>query len=217
MHGAAVPELVPTSSFRSLSLAGRETVYQEGTAAGPLFEIAVGSVGLLKSLGGSNRQIVELLGPGDVFGFTTIGRHQTTAQAFERTELIVYEADLLRQVPALQLAIVTRMGSQVCVLHEMSLTLGRKSARERVATFLLMMLERFPVGPAARRNDPPTIRLFLTRRETADFLGLRLETVSREFSYLSRRGVLSCGHGGSIRVNRVSSLRRLSGDGAGDA
>jgi CRP-like cAMP-binding protein len=213
---AALHPIIQNTGFRSLSFAARDTVYDEETEAGPLFRLIFGSIGLSKLLADGRRQIVELLGPGDVFGFTTNGLHETTAQALGNAEVAVYEKHLLRMSPVLHIAMLERLGSQVCNMHALSLALGRKSARERVATFLLILAERFSVSAAAGQNTA-TVGLCLRRQETADLLGLSLETVSREFTSLRRLGVLSYDHRGAVCINRLSSLRRLSGDSACDA
>lgn len=213
MQSAEVHSIVPTSGCRSLSLAAHDEVYIEDTEASSLFSIVFGCIGLTRFLTDGSRQIVELLGPGDVFGFTTTTLHETTARALDHTRLIMYAQEQLQIEPVMQIAMLEHMSAQICNMHALSLALGRKTARERVATFLLMMAERFSVGSAAEPNTA-TVGLSLSRQETADLLGLSQETVSREISCLRRFGVLSYSHRGPIRINRLSSLRRLSGDGA---
>jgi CRP-like cAMP-binding protein len=213
MQSAEVHSIVPTSGRRSLSLAAHDEVYMEDTEAGSLFSIVFGCIGLSKLCSDGRRQIVELLGPGDVFGFTMTTLHETTAIALDHTRLIMYAREQLQMEPVIRISMLEHMSAQICSMHALSLALGRKTARERVATFLLMMAERFSIGSAAEPNTA-TVGLSLSRQETADLLGLSQETISREFSCLRRFGVLSYSHGGPIRINRLSSLRRLSGDGA---
>ena len=77
--------------------------------------------------------------------------------------------------------------------------LGRKTAQERLASFLLQLLQRCGHADA----DRPQFDLFMTRTDIADHLGLTLETVSRGLHQLKRRGVIAL-----PTVNRVVVLDR---------
>ncbi len=69
------------------------------------------------------------------------------------------------------------------------LALGRKTSRERLATFLSFLLSRGVAGPVTL-DSQPRISLPLSRNEIANFLGLTLETVSRQFSALKKAGII---------------------------
>jgi CRP/FNR family transcriptional regulator len=70
--------------------------------------------------------------------------------------------------------------------------LGRRSADEKVATFLLGWRERL----FAHKGTSDTVPLPMSRQDIADYLGLTIETVSRTFTKLERLGVIEIIHGG---------------------
>jgi len=70
--------------------------------------------------------------------------------------------------------------------RDMSVLLGRKTAQERVATFLTSMAERI----GKQNDDGVSLSLPISRREIADSLGLTIETVSRQFTELRELGII---------------------------
>ena len=87
--------------------------------------------------------------------------------------------------------------------------LGRKTAREKVASFLLSYSEKF-----ARESVDKDHRMSLpmTRTEIADFLGLTTETVSRVLMGLVREKVITVGLPHSVRLLNVDMLQGISGN-----
>ena len=81
------------------------------------------------------------------------------------------------------------------------LLLGRKTARERLATFLLQ--ER-------RQPDASELVLPMSRTEIADYLGLTMETVSRTFSAFVRDGLISLDGADRVRLMQLNGLRALA-------
>ncbi|MCO4842007.1 MAG: Crp/Fnr family transcriptional regulator [Yoonia sp.] len=73
--------------------------------------------------------------------------------------------------------------------REWMLLLGRKTAREKIATFLMMLVRRTTIGNETN-SDEIKIVLPLTREAMADYLGLTIETVSRQFSVLKKEGLI---------------------------
>jgi CRP-like cAMP-binding protein len=199
---------------RMLDFEARRPIIDEAEKARCVYRIVEGSVMISKMLPDGRRQIIELLGPGDVFGITTTGTHQSAAEALSPCRIAAYERALVESDRDLQLLIAERMKSQICALHDHAMLLGRKTARERVATFIIRLLPgrggagcRGPADPA----DRSAVTVSLTRQEIADYLGVTLETVSRAFSQLKREGVLSYGRHDAVTVTNVCRLCRLTG------
>jgi CRP/FNR family transcriptional regulator len=98
--------------------------------------------------------------------------------------------------------------------HEWMLLLGCKSATERVAALLLLIARRLApdLDPAGAAQPPLTIELPLSRAEIADFLGLRLETVSRQLNRLEAAGVIKRVGRRGIAICDGRELERLAGD-----
>jgi CRP-like cAMP-binding protein len=103
-------------------------------------------------------------------------------------------------MPSFDNYIVHRLEIQICALHDHAVLLGRKTATERVSTYILNLAQ----SAHENENSPPPQALVIvpmTRSEIADYLGLTLETVSRAFSRLKRLGVISYErHDGPMRV-----------------
>ena len=84
--------------------------------------------------------------------------------------------------------------------------LGRKTARERIATFLLMLARReVRIGRSAN-----ALRLTMTRTDIADYLGLTTETVSRTFTSFKKRGWIELDSGNAVMLCNPDALEDLA-------
>lgn len=221
----ARPQGVPlcTSGRTSFSDFGGKTsrfdthavIYYEGDPAKRLYELVKGSVMLYKLLPDGRRQVVEVLRPGDIFGLAGGEENDCTAETL--TDAEVQEIDLrhVEGSDALQRTLTRCLTNQMRVLHEHAVLLGRKSAVERVASFLMHLVpERGGVGcigPSEVSDDGYDLQLHMTRQEIADYLGLTIETVSRVVSDLKRRGVIRVDKADKIHLNKVCSLCQMTG------
>ncbi len=190
-------------------------VFYEGDPAKRLYELASGTVMLFKLLPDGRRQVVEVLRPGDIFGLSSDTEYDCTAETLTDSE--VYEIDL-KQVEGsteLQFQLTKCLTHQMQVLHEHAVLLGRKSAVERVASFLMYLVpDRGGVGctgPSEDGDDGHDVKLHMTRQEIADYLGLTIETVSRVVSELKRRGVIRIDRADQIHLNKVCGLCQMTG------
>lgn len=202
---------------RVMTLAPRGMLFDEGDLAKSCFEIASGTIMLAKLLPDGRRQIIELLGPGDMLGFTACGRHDACAEAMTLATVIVYDRAMLRSSPQLMERVNERLQEQICGLHDHAILLGRKSALERVATFLMRLTPKRGgpgcLGRCGRSADEATVTVSLTRQEIADYLGLTLETVSRAFSALKRQGLIRSGQHDAVTITDVCALCRVAAAG----
>jgi CRP/FNR family transcriptional regulator len=189
-------------------------VFREGDAANSLFQVGVGVVMLYQLLPDGRRQVVEFLQAGDVFGFSATAMRDCSAEALVATSCTAFERSAVERSPALAQKLSGSLFSQVCGLHEHVMLLGRKSASERIASFLMRFIPgrgrgKCPGPPEG--DDRAHVPLAMTRLEIADFLGLTIETVSRILTRLKRRGILSIKHLDEVSVCDVCRLCRLSG------
>jgi CRP/FNR family transcriptional regulator, nitrogen fixation regulation protein len=113
--------------------------------------------------------------PGDIFGLENGGFHRFTAEAIVDTTVRLIKRQSLERVaktdPAMVRSLLNMTTDNLQHVENHLLLLGRKSARERVAAFLLEM--------NGRLTAPDVMALPMTRRDISDYLGLTLETVSR--------------------------------------
>ncbi|MET1414257.1 helix-turn-helix domain-containing protein [Roseibium sp. HPY-6] len=190
-------------------------VYYEGDPAKRLYELVRGSIMLYKLLPDGRRQVVEVLRPGDIFGLSNSDENDCTAETL--THSIVQEIDLrhVERSDELQRTLAKCLTNQMQVLHEHAVLLGRKSAVERVASFLMHLVPDRGglgcVGPTDEDDDSFDLQLHMTRQEIADYLGLTIETVSRVVSDLKRRGVIRVDKADKIHLNKVCGLCQMTG------
>lgn len=188
----------------NMRVSAHTTLLHEGDAARRIMEVVEGAVMLTKLLPDGRRQVVELLGPGDVFGLAHGDAYACTAETLTSATIVTHDRSALDRDPALGARLLRRCEAQLCVMHSHALVLGRMSALERVAFFLLRLM---PEG----MGGGGTLHLSMTRQEIADFLGLTLETVSRAFSELKRRGLVALLRADEVRIQDRGSMQRLAG------
>ena len=199
---------------KMLSFSARGTILDEGDPASSAYEVLEGGVILFKLLPDGRRQIIEVLGPGDVFGLSPTAYSDVGAEALTRVRVAVLDRRALEADAELRDRLFARLRAQICALHDHALLLGRKSARERVATFIMRLIPgRGGVACAGpgKGEGPLEVPLAMTRQEIADYLGLTLETVSRAFSGLRRDGVIAYDRQDLVRIASVCPLCRLTG------
>lgn len=194
-----------------------EILVREGDPATNLFNITAGSVRVYKLLPDGRRQIVGFLFSGDFLGLATGDRYAFSAEALTagsacRFQKKTYRKMLVEQ-PDLEAALLDRASHELQAAHNQMLLLGRKTAVERLASFLADLAARDRRAGGAGR----IIQLPMTRAEIADYLGLTTETVSRVTSRLKTRGVIRLLSLHSLSIERPAELAELAGLDAGDA
>jgi CRP/FNR family transcriptional regulator len=184
---------------------------REGDPANHVFNITSGSVRVYKLLSDGRRQITGFLFAGDFLGLATGDTYVFTAEAIEpMTACRFWKLDfrtLIRDVPALEAALLDRANHELIAARNQMLLLGRKTALERIATFLLDL----PSLDPARAAKTGTVHLPMTRSEIADYLGLTIETVSRVFTRLKTSGAIRLVSLHDVRIERPDRLRALAG------
>jgi CRP/FNR family transcriptional regulator len=193
-----------------------EILVREGDPATNLYNITSGSVRVYKLLPDGRRQIVGFLFSGDFLGLATGDRYAFSAEALSggsacRFQKKTYRKMLVEQ-PDLEAALLDRASHELQAAHNQMLLLGRKTAVERLASFLADLAARDRRSGGAGR----IIHLPMTRAEIADYLGLTTETVSRVTSRLKTRGVIRLLSLHSLSIEKPAELAELAGLDAGD-
>jgi CRP/FNR family nitrogen fixation transcriptional regulator len=161
-------------------------IFGESEPAEYIYQVVDGAVRSYKLLSDGRRQIGSFHLVGDVFGLENGGIHRFTAEAIADTTVRLAKRVSLAHVAekdatvARDLLNMTATNLQHAEDH--MLLLGRKTALERVAAFLLEM--------DGRLTAAGVMALPMCRRDIADYLGLTLETVSRALSVLHDKGIL---------------------------
>jgi len=165
---------------------GGAEIFGEGEGAEFVYQIISGVVRTHKLLPDGRRQIKAFHLAGDMFGLENGTTHRFTAEAIVGTEVRIagrrslLEVTTHRGTEAANLIALINQNLQHAESH--MLLLGRKTALERVAAFLLEMDERLA--------HPDVMILPMTRRDIADYLGLTIETISRALSTLRGEQIL---------------------------
>nr|WP_294546563.1 helix-turn-helix domain-containing protein [uncultured Rhodopila sp.] len=180
-------------------------IYEEGDQAKFFYKVVRGMVRTCRFLSDGRRQIDAFHAEGDVFGFESGGQYRLSAEAVSECQVIAYrrrgtdgsaaqEDRLARQFFAHAMTCLARA-------QEHSLLLGRGTAVQKIATFLLEMSER------EARDD--AVDLPMSRQDIADYLGLTIETVSRTLSHLERDGVIGLPTARRVMLKDRKSLRLM--------
>ncbi len=168
-----------------------QIVFQESDPAKHMFVIVEGCVRLYKLLADGRRQITGFLYPSDFLGLALQDRYAYTAEAVSPVRICRFERrkleGLLKEFPHLETRLLSVASNELASAQDQMLLLGRKSADERITTFLYLLARR------ARLKDEPgdVIALPMSRNDIADHLGLTTETVSRCFTRLRKSGVIA--------------------------
>lgn len=200
---------------RSQRHAQHSIIFYEGDQADRVFELDDGIIMLYKLLPDGRRQVVEILNPGMIFGIAAGARYDCSAETLTPVRVSAFDRKEIEGCNTLQRHVSRCLISQMEKMHEHAMLLGRKSAMERVASYLMRMVPgrggEDCIGPRDAECDDHDLALSMTRQEIADYLGLTIETVSRVISDLKRRGVIRLDRQDRIHVNRVCGLCKFTG------
>lgn len=184
-----------------------EEVYGEGEEAEFVYRVVSGAVRTHKVLSDGRRQITGFHLPGDLFGFEQGETHRHTAEALADTKVLIFKRRQIERAATDRAEVACQLWGMATnnlrLAQDLTLLLGRRSATERVAAFLMEVDERL--------GGSGTFALPMTRRDIADYLGLTIETVSRTISQLEEDGALQRSGGREVTLRRAR-LRRVVED-----
>jgi len=178
--------------------------------------VLFGVIKLSKTLSDGRQQIVALLFPGDFLGRPFRAEFPYTAETATEVQLCCYgrtffEGFMQEQSDLKQLFLERTLDS-VDAARDWMLLLGRKTAQEKVAALLLMTLQRTSRPcPDCEQGACRQLVMPLTRTEMADYLGLRLETVSRQLKQLEAIGIIKRLDPRHISVRDEEALAKAAG------
>ena len=185
-------------------------LFSNGDKFNALYAIRVGFFKTCVTTEGGRDQVTGFQMAGEIMGLDGIvgDRHTCDAVALEDAEVCVmpYERieDLSRDVPALQTHVHRIMSREIVRDHGVMLLLGSMRAEERLAAFLLNLVQRLQ----ARGFSSSELVLRMTREEIGSYLGLKLETVSRTFSKFAEEGIVEVKQR-HVRILNSDALRAI--------
>lgn len=191
-----------------LSLKSGAVLIREGEPATHVFNITGGSLRVYKLLPDGRRQITGFLFAGDFLGLAIGETYVFSAEAMEASTVCRFRKGPFRALvadsPPLEHMLLDRTSHELAAAQNQMLLLGRKTAIERMASFLLDL----PTHDPARPSAPGHVRLPMKRGEIADYLGLTIETVSRVLTRMKVKGLISIPSQNELIVERPERLRQ---------
>jgi len=210
LDGAEMARLV--AILRVTDLAAGAGIAEEGEAADHVFNVTGGAVRLYKLLPDGRRAITGFLFPGDFLGLTARETYTCSAEALTPVRLCRFprrklEA-LFSEMPKLERRLLAMASSELAAAQDQMVLLGRKTASEKIASFLLQLSRR----QEARHMPADPVALPMGRADIADYLGLTTETVSRTFTQFKTTGLISLQPQGRVALrNRPALEERAEG------
>lgn len=212
--------LIESLKKEQVAVEADRTVIHEGQSNAPLYTLLSGWAFRFKTLSDGRRQILNFLLPGDFIGVQQKMGDSIAhgVHAITNVMLCVFRRDALwelhRSAPTLGFSVTWLTAHEESLVDDNLLSVGRRSAEERVATLLIVLYKR----AAALLPDPPGDRgvpFPLTQQHIADGLGLSLVHTNKTLRKLEARGLHRI-EDGWLRLLDVKALARLAdlyGDG----
>lgn len=223
VRNRAICAALDAGEIQALSTIGRRRTLEAGEAL--IWEgddsVLVANVidGVLKLSTGTEdgrEQIVGVVYPADFIGrpFGATTRHSVTALTdakvcvFSRSDFDGFASEH----PKLEHKLLQRTLAELDRTRRWMLLLGRKSAEEKVATFLLDMSERLVDPGCEAPSDEPLneFELPFSRQQVGDILGLTIETVSRQMTKLKRDGIIDLPTRRAVAIRNRGALQALA-------
>ena len=204
----SVAASAPVDCFGAIGVrmhfAAGEEIYAQAETADLIYQLVSGAVRTTRLLGDGRRQIGDFYYDGDLFGIEAGPEHRFSAEALNDCEVLVLKRAALRhygeQGGQIERAIWQATAKALERTQEHLMLLGRKTACEKVASFLLDVADRFGCEVTT---------LPMGRQDMADYLGLTIETVSRMVTQLQADGLVELSGCRRFRITRRAALARL--------
>ena len=173
--------------------------------------ISNGSAKLVANCSQGREQVVAFHFAGDLVSVPAGGAHAYTLIALDNCELIVFASDDFLKLARREAGMIDQALERTMLAlsrsREKAISLGRKSAQERLASFLITMAERIGKNEAKAY----AMELPMSRRDIADSLGLTIETVSRQLSELRDAGLIETSGRSQVRLLDLDRLNARAG------
>lgn len=195
--------------------AGQQVVWA-GDEMGFVGSVVSGVANLSKTMEDGRRQMVGLLLPSDFVGrpgrssspYDIVASSDLTLCCFRRGP---FEA-LVSSTPNVADRLLAMTLDELDAARNWMLILGRKTAREKIASLIAILAKRESNLGHRPVATPIELELPLTREAMADYLGLTLETVSRQMSALKAEGIIELASARRVKVPHLGRLSLAAGD-----
>jgi CRP/FNR family transcriptional regulator, anaerobic regulatory protein len=209
LEAANLPELEAIAT--AVSIAPGQRFVVEGDPAEHFFNVTAGTAKLFKLLPDGRRMVTGFAERGHFLGLAVTSGYAFSAEAVDAVAVCRYTRPrlkaLLMRFPAMERRLLDAAACELVAAQEQMLLLGRKSADERMASFLL-------ARPVLRREpgeNGEAVALPMSRADIADYLGLSLETVSRSITRLRKARLIDLPTPWRILVRDRGWLEKIAG------
>jgi len=194
----------------TLKLSPGQALFHEGDPSTRVFSLTKGTLKLYKLLADGRRHVTGFMYPGDFLGISVDDEHAFSAEALEDAQLCWFPRkrfdDFLEDHSSMERELYRMAAHELAAAHRQMLLLGRKTAHERLATFLISLADR----AHADDSDSVIVRLPMSRSDIADYLGLTKETVSRVLSAFRRDRLIRMREIDEIEIALPKELEQLA-------
>lgn len=203
-----LPRLAALTKPRQVE--AHRTFIMAGDPADHLFNITEGVVKVYRLLADGRQQVTGFLFKGDFLGLGPESTYAFSAEAVTRVRYCRFGRGALHRFmddfPKVEKRLLAMTANELAASQEQMVLLGRKTAREKLASFLVMLSRR--MARLGKRQD--VIALPMSRSDIADYLGLTIETVSRVFTRFKKEGLIELPTTARVRIKDHETLVQLS-------
>ena len=177
---------------RSAGYKRHQILFEPSSTFKTIFVVRSGSFKTTISATDGREQVTSFYFPGEFIGMDAIyqQRYLSTARALEASSVCELPYERLQEfsatIPELQNQLMTRLSKELSSDKNLLLSLGKKTAQEKLISFLLPLSQRFGERGFSRKE----FRLTMTRGEIGNYLGLTVETISRLLSRFQKAGFI---------------------------
>lgn len=194
-----------------ISIHAGQTFVYEGDPAENFFNLTGGTARLFKLLPDGRRQIIGFASTGCFLGLAVRDAYTFSAEAVDGVNLCRFSRSAMRTLlddfPNLERRLLMTASNELAAAQEQMLLLGRKTARERLASFLIM---QSATGQHCLHHTT-RVALPMTRGDIADYLGLTIETVSRTFTKLKADHLIELPSPHYVTISNYEALESIAG------
>ena len=196
--------------YQELTIKEGENLFFTGDEAEFVYEVIEGVVRSSKVLMDGRRQVLNFCYPGEILGLSHDGKYHCDCEAVSPVKVRLYRKNaFFKEIdadPEFCARLLRSAAAEVNNMQDHFMMLGRKSAMEKIASFLVALLDRVKrPGQKVYEFDLP-----MNRSDVADFLGVTIETVSRNLTRLRQMGVIELPNTHQVIVCRPAELRELA-------
>jgi CRP/FNR family transcriptional regulator len=196
---------------RTVKLSPGQLLFHEGDPVTRVFTLTKGTLKFYNLLADGRRHVAGFVYPGDFLGISMDDEHVFSAEAVEDAQLCWFPRNrfdgFIDDHSPMERELYRMAAHELAAAHQQMVLLGRKTATERLATFLIVLAGK---ARASEGRAVDLVRLPMSRSDIADYLGLTKETVSRVLSAFRRDRLIRLTGVHEVEIIERSGLEELA-------